>query len=279
MSGALVIHPLARYNSGSVRYSGDVTARIPVSGEVVFADSPMARRDKDIDSFSSSIKLVERPDLVTHVTTGLRKHIVAGKLRPGSELPPEARLAESFGVSRTVIREAMRHLRSQGLVEVMRGRKPRVKAASSDASVDAIYLMLQRSEASLSHLLEVRRALESEIAALAAARATPEQLRSIVEANEELLAAITVAKRIECDWAFHERMAEASNNPLFVLLMKTIVGLFQESMRRTLPHSDVHVVYAEHAELIKAIQAKDVAAAQRIALSNLARTQEDLHGH
>ena len=86
----------------------------------------------------------------------------------------------------------------------------------------------------------------------------------------------SVAKRIECDWAFHERIAEASNNPLFVVLMKTVVGLFQESMRRTLPRSDAQVVYEGHAALIKALQDKDANAARKIALENLERTQQDL---
>jgi DNA-binding transcriptional regulator YhcF (GntR family) len=147
----------SQYNSLRSRYSGDSGATSLSIGDLSLAGRLMGRTvEKGAPAFTGGIASIDRPDLVTHVTAGLRKHILAGKLQPGSELPPEAKLAESFGVSRTVIREAMRHLRSQGLVEVMRGRKPRVKAVSTEASVDAINLLLQRAEASLPHLLEAR---------------------------------------------------------------------------------------------------------------------------
>lgn len=226
--------------------------------------------------FPDSVRRIGRTDLVALVTDDIRRRILEGELKADSELPPEARLAEIFDVSRTVVREAMRNLRGQGLVEVGRGRKPRVKPVGPQPAIEALNAMLRRSDGSLSHLVEVRRALELEVAALAAERASDAQIEEIAEANEALRSAPSVEQRIICDWRFHERLAEATNNPLFVLLVRTVAGLFQELMRRT-AHSDTEVIYAGHQRLLAAIRRRDIDAARRIALANLEVTREDLH--
>ena len=222
-----------------------------------------------------AVQPIAPSDLVAHITTHLRQRIVSGELPPDSELPPEGHLAALFNVSRTVVREAMRHLRSQGLVEVGRGRKPRVKPVEPEAAIEALNAMLQRSEGSRGHLLEIRRSLELEIAALAAERASTAQIEAIERANDALRDASDTHQRIACDWQFHERLAEATNNPMFVLLVKTVAGLFRELMQRT-SHSDTQVVYAAHGRLIEAIRARDVDAARRIARDNLELTRRDL---
>lgn len=242
------------------------------------ADGVMQSLRRKDNSLPGAIKPVRTTDLVTHVTTDLRNRILDGQLPPDSDLPPEGRLAEMYNVSRTVVREAMRHLRSQGLVTVGRGRKPRVNPVSSQAAIETLNTMLRRSDGSVMHLLEVRRALEGEVASLAARRATDEQVASVVQANEDLRQAAGVAQRIRCDWLFHERLAEASNNPLFVLLVQTVAGLFQELMRRT-SHSDTAVVYAAHNRLIDALRRHDPDGARRIALDNLELTRHDLEAH
>jgi len=215
------------------------------------------------------------PDLVAQVADRLRQRILSGELAPHAELPPEGRMTETFGVSRTVVREAMRHLRAQDLVEVTRGRRPRVRPVDPQSAIDTLNTYVLRSGATLYQLIEVRRALESEVAGLAAARATEGQLAALVEANEQMRVAATSELRVHHDWLFHERLAEASNNPIFVLLTKTIASLFELSLVRT-SHSDANVAYASHGRLISAIRRQDPRLARDVALENLQLTEYDL---
>jgi len=218
---------------------------------------------------------IQTTNLVTQVTERLRRQILTGQLAPHSQLPPESQMCEMFGVSRTVIREAMRHLRAQDLVEVARGRRSSVKPVDPQAAIETIGALIQRSEGSLAHLQEVRRALESDVAELAAARATDQQIAAMTEANEALRTAVTIEDRIRNDWRFHERLAEASNNPILVLFLKTIAGLFQESLLRT-SHSDAEVVYEGHARVIRAVERRDPSLARSVVLDNLRKTELDL---
>src|SRR6266481_3177998 len=110
-------------------------------------------------------RVEQRPPLVEQVVDRLRAHIVSGDFPADQEMPPEAALCQTLGVSRTVVREAMRILRAQGLVEVSQGKRPRVRPVDAKYVIDGLTLLIQRTDASLLHLAELRRPMESEIAA------------------------------------------------------------------------------------------------------------------
>ena len=122
-------------------------------------------------------------NLVTRAVEALR-HILDELLVPGAELPSQGKLAERLGVSRTVIREAMRILESQGLLEITQGKLPRVLPPNTQVVIDGLSTLMERSSATLLDVLEVRRPVEIEVAVLAAERATGEHLRQMSEANE-----------------------------------------------------------------------------------------------
>jgi len=130
-------------------------------------------------------------DLVSQVIDHLRKEIVSGSCAAGMSLPSEGSLAESLGVSRTVIREAMRSLRSQGLIVMSQGARPRVAEVDLRPTVESLELLLKRSRTTLLQLTEVRRPLESMIARLAAKRVSDTQIAA--------LRATTLADRVDKD--------------------------------------------------------------------------------
>ena len=123
--------------------------------------------------------MFKRPDLVESVCEHLRTEILNGTFAPGSALPSEAELAEAYHVSRRVIRETLRVLSTQGLVELSQGRKPIVRHADNNAAIDTLRVSLERSSASLLHLFEARRPLEIESVALAAQRALMKILKTL----------------------------------------------------------------------------------------------------
>ena len=136
-----------------------------------------------------------------------------GQMSAGQKLPTEQALVERFGVSRTVVREAMSRLTTLGLVESRPGSGAFVMATSQavlvqlslepDGSVDAVIQMV-----------EVRRALEAESAALAAARRTPQSVKQIKQALQALGKAVKAGgDGVREDVAFHTAIAQASRNP------------------------------------------------------------------
>lgn len=213
---------------------------------------------------------------VDEVVQRLREQIVSGKLAAGSSLPSEGDLATTLRVSRTVIREAMRILVTQGLVEISQGRRPRVKAADPQAAIVSLDALLSRGSGSLAHLTEVRLPLEVEIAGLAAERATAEQLQALAQTNEQLAGAKNLEECIEADIAFHRALATATNNPLFVLLLETVAQLLRESRRRTLTQSGVQLALEEHRKIYETVEQRDPAAARAAMRQHMRLIERDL---
>ncbi|HVX15406.1 MAG TPA: FadR/GntR family transcriptional regulator [Pirellulales bacterium] len=219
---------------------------------------------------------VDRPDMVSEVLRQLSDQIMSGVFGPGGALPPEGALAETFGVSRTVVREAMRTLRAQGLVEVSQGKLPRVKPADPEAATASLALLLRRSAGTLLDLVEARRPLESEIALLAAERATPEDCDRLSAAIDHLVAARTLDDRVEADVQFHRTLGEATGNPVFCLMLETIAGLLRESRRQTLAQSGTEIAAQGHRAVLDAVRRGEGAAAKAAMLEHLNLAERDL---
>jgi GntR family transcriptional repressor for pyruvate dehydrogenase complex len=221
---------------------------------------------------------VPRLDLVREVAERLRAQIIAGVFDGDRTLPPEGRLGEAFSVSRTVIREAMRILAAQGLVEVSQGRAPRVRPVDSQTVVETFHTYLQREDHSLLDLIEVRRPLEAVIAALAAERAMPAQIQELEESVRQLSSARQASRQIDADLRFHELLAEATGNPIFPLLLKTLAGLMRCSRQKTLARSGVETTVAGHRAVLAAVQRRDPDAARQAMLDHLTEAERDLRG-
>jgi GntR family transcriptional repressor for pyruvate dehydrogenase complex len=216
-------------------------------------------------------------DRVAVVLRELTERIASGRIPAGGGLPSEGELARAFDVSRTVIREAMRGLRAQGLVEVSRGRTPRVKPPDAQAAVASLELLLRRNQATLLQLAEVRQPLESEIAALAAARANDVHLLQLQRALDDLATRPTIDERVEADVRFHRILAEATGNPVFVLLLETLAELLRESRRKTLAYSGVEYAAAGHRPILAAVAAHDPERARAAMDQHLQLAARDLH--
>lgn len=193
----------------------------------------------------------EHTPLRDKVAEEIRAAILSGQFKPGERLV-EDRLAEEFGVSRNPVREAMRTLASEGLIEVTARR-------------GAVVASLSPQEAE--ELLEVRATLEGANARLAARRRDPEvleQLKSVLARGNAAIAAERLAELSDLNIAFHDHLARAGCNRVLVDLMKTLRDrsgpLFQgvgiEFVRES---------WAEHASILRAVIAGDPELASMLA--------------
>jgi len=218
------------------------------------------------------------PDRVAVVLGKITKKILDGEFATGITLASEGKLAVSFGVSRTVMREVMRTLRARGLIEMSQGKRPRVKAPNLEDAVIGLDLLLRRNHASLLNLVEVRRPLETEIAALAAERANDEHVRQLEQSVDELRSATDLKSRSEADAKFHRVLAEATGNPVFVLILQALAGFLSESRSRTLNYSGAERAAGEHRKILDSVQAHDSKAARMAMMEHLSHATLDLKG-
>lgn len=186
--------------------------------------------------------------LTHHVTEKLRHRIASGEIQPGQKLPTERALIGEFGVSRTVVREAIAGLRADGLVVARQGAgvfvlEPREAIPSLPhfpSGLDRI--------SSIIEALELRCAVEIEAAALAADRSSPAQQMRIREAFAAFVLALDRGERAEnADFAFHLSIADATNNKLFRDVLESLG-------KRTIPRSqigDIGVVPPEYLQKIR----------------------------
>jgi GntR family transcriptional repressor for pyruvate dehydrogenase complex len=166
--------------------------------------------------------------LADSVTHQIEELIVEGRLQLGDRLPPERELARQFGVSRTVIREAVRALAAKSLLEVQPGSGTVVRSPTPESVAQSMTLLLRAAqpEADYDKVHEVRRLLEVEIAGLAAERRTIEDLEEL----ETILLDSSETQDDpdcfpECDVAFHAALAQATHNELFPLLLDSMVDI------------------------------------------------------
>ena len=179
-------------------------------------------------------RVVKTSRLYEQIVKQVEESILSGQLKPGDQLPAERDLAQSFGVSRTAVREAVKTLREKGLVEAFSGRGTFVTNGTSQAIRQSLDLMIRiNQQEGSAHLAELRLVLEPEIAGLAASRidgqllGTMREMLAIMERNLQDREAY-----IEADLDFHLALAEAAGNPLILSLLDSIVGLLREQRSR-----------------------------------------------
>jgi len=215
-------------------------------------------------------------DLVERVVSALRGDIVTGKLRPGGKLPAEGKLATEFGVSRNVIREAMRELRATGLIAMSQGRAPQVKDSDPATAVQAMEAVLRDADNRLEHLTEVRTTLECGIAALACRRRSEADLAALRECIDALTRISNQNGQIEMDYEFHRRLVHSTANPVFIYIFEALSGLIRRSQETTYPHDGLVNALAGHQQILAAVEARDEDAAVSAMRTHLGHARDTL---
>lgn len=232
----------------------------------------MSRQRDPAPAVFTSVRRV-RP--THHVREQLLAAIERGDYPPGSALPSERVLCETFGVSRVSVRQAIAGLESTGLVRVEHGKGVFVRDSANDAYVGPFsrYLSMHRDE--LLELLKVRGALDELAAAEAIEHGTEEGLAKMVAAERAFREAVEagetdLSKLSELDIAFHVSIASLGKGQLLYVLITELNNVLKESRRVTLSRpGQLERSAAEHQIIANAIVARDVAAARRAVKKHL----------
>jgi len=223
-----------------------------------------------------------RQGLTHRVIAELRDRIARGELKPGDKLPTEQALIQHFGVSRTVIREAIAGLRADGLVEPRQGVGVFVLEPTAPNAELPLLTLPSRKISDIIESLELRTAVEVEAAGLAASRCSPAQEAEIHSRLKDFEARVKAGESTEAeDFAFHVAVAEAANNQQFKEFL-SFLG------RRTIPRSQLRravgstvappaseeKLFEEHRAIFEAILARDPDGARAAMRRHLAGSLE-----
>jgi GntR family transcriptional repressor for pyruvate dehydrogenase complex len=225
-----------------------------------------------------------RQTLADRLADRLSAQMDRGELQPGDKLPTEAALAAEHGVSRSVVREAVHRIKSQGRLLSRQGSGVFV-APPLEHHALAFDPAVLASVAAVVQVVEIRRVLEGEMAALAAQRATRSQLAGVRRALAAIDKAVLAGRDgVDEDLAFHRAIGEATGNPQFSLLLGFLEQYLRAGMRITRGNearrSDfMEAVRHEHRAIVDALAARDPAAARRAATHHLVQGERRLeHG-
>jgi len=224
------------------------------------------------DNTLSSVRLYEQ------LAQRIKGLIIAGELKAGDRLPNERQLADQYGVSRTVVREAVKALKQEGLVEVRAGIGTFVIDSTSQAVTQSLELMMtlgQKGE--LRNIVEIREILEPEIAYLAAIRATPteiERMERALRLMDENMG--DIQNYTKEDHSFHLALAQATQNVIIPRLMSSIVDLLQTLRERiALTPGARDRGQQHHRNILEAVREHDPTAARQAMKAHLKQVRDD----
>jgi GntR family transcriptional repressor for pyruvate dehydrogenase complex len=232
----------------------------------------------------SAVSHPRRQRLSDTITSQIEQLIVDGTLKAGDTLPSERDLSKQLGVSRPSLREALLVLESRGLLLARRGGGFGVTDVTAPTLTDPLVHLLQRHPSAVDDILELRHGLECVAAYFAAMRATDvdaKRLTTLAAAMKRRRAVRDPLEDADLDVDFHMAIAETSKNLALVHVMRGIFNLMRINMLRAREalhhdHDNVILLDDQHGEIVKAIIARDPAAARAAANLHLSFVQNSL---
>ena len=215
---------------------------------------------------SAATPIRARDELVTH----LEQRISNGEFVPGTLLPSERALAEHYGLSRSMIREALRILGERRLIDVVPGRGSFVRETTAEDAVQRLSEIFDHGRVTLRYLIEARTMIETTAAALAAERGDEEELDRMRQALTLCNQADSLLERVRWDVAFHQGIVQAAQNPLVATMFQAIQPYIVELLLRSLTDSVVTKQgLAFHQRIHAAIAARDPMQARQLMQDHL----------
>ncbi len=223
-------------------------------------------------------KPIKKTRVYEEIVSEIKNLINQGRLKAGDQLPTERELSETFKVSRTSVREAFRILESQGFLESRPGNGTYIAHNTIDSLVQPLASFILQEKDHQLELFEMRRLLESQLAYLAAERATPEdvtKMEKILSRQEEQIA--EGGTGMDADNAFHHALAEATKNRILLHIINTTMEFIDESRESYLLGEErAKKSLTHHKKILSAIKAGDRELAAKAMLEHIEDIEKTL---
>ncbi|HWP57566.1 MAG TPA: FadR/GntR family transcriptional regulator [Candidatus Acidoferrales bacterium] len=224
------------------------------------------------------LKAIKKTRIYEEVVSQIHELIREGKLRAGDQLPSERELAETFKVSRTSVREAIRALESKGLVTTRTGMGTFIADLPIETLVQPLASLLIEEKDALADIFELRKLVEPHIAALAAERATRADVDSMTRILDKQEAAVSAGgSGVDADTQFHFAIGQATQNQALTRLISALMDILSHSREESLQTRGRRLAsLASHREILAAIEAHDQERARAAMLSHIEQVERNV---
>jgi GntR family transcriptional repressor for pyruvate dehydrogenase complex len=223
------------------------------------------------------VALRGREPISSEITRRLVDYLVSGEVRPGERLPSERALAESFGVGRSHVRQAIRSLAVLGLVEVRQGDGTYLKRTDSPLLPLTIEWGLLLGAKRTRDMVEARQQLEVLLAGLAAERRSDEQVAEMHRLLAVMERSAGTDEFVEADVALHLEITQAAGNQSLLQVMRGIRTLLRVWVHRVVrAPGTAPATWAEHVAVVRAIELRDAQGARAAMKAHMAGARQRL---
>lgn len=218
------------------------------------------------DFYKMPLKSIRTGRLADQVADQLKQSLFNEEYEEGERLPSEHELMEILGVSRVVVREAIRNLEKAGLLEIKRGPTGGafVRPMKHDAVSNLIRDTLRLGRTSVAEIMEVRLHIEPIVASLAAQRRTQEDIEMIEKAFENMPKVKGGRKYVAWNVDFHRMVAKASHNSMYDLLVNILMDITLELILSINPSKRVVHDTTSHPKIFEKIKQGDAEGTKRV---------------
>ena len=227
-----------------------------------------------------ALKTISKQNISDVVYEQLMENLIAGEWKPGDKLPSENELAAQLQVSRISVRSALQRLSSLGLVESRQGEGTFVCEFSGAQYANNLIPLVVFERSDMQDLMEFRNILDSEIAALAAMRATDTDIALLHQNYQRHMAAEgDVTKCADYDSEFHCLLAAATHNALFHKVYQVFQPVFRKNMHQIVSIMGVSGARVNHAAILAAVEQHDPEAARAAMQTHVQETISSVWDH
>lgn len=225
-------------------------------------------------------KTVKPKKVTEEIIEQMLELIGQGNLAPGQRLPSEREMAQSMGVSRSSLREALKRLEYVGILDTVQGGGSYVQDVAGPSLRDPLAALVHDSYDASLELAEVRTNIEAWAVSKAALRAKPEELIHLKKILDNMESRLTCERPLyHLDAEFHLCLAKAAHNRIYFQIARTICNLYFEIVR--ISHENIFttfrdqtILFAEHVGIYKAIEKRDPDLAQDRMRQHLFQTEQ-----
>lgn len=223
---------------------------------------------------STRVTPVERTKLTNSVFEQLLSYVVGGSWKPGDRIPPERELCQQLGIARTSLREALKAMELVGMLDSRVGDGTFVCPRSEFLSRPLLWAFTGTDHEELQEIMEARTIIEANLAGLAAKRGTPDQIKKIGDAVQQMRDSIARGDSIlDADMAFHLAVSAAAHNGVLTNAVRLLRNLMRQWIYYKLMIPDIpDIVLKRHVAIYRAIAARKVNAASNAMRFHLEET-------
>lgn len=234
---------------------------------------------RGVDSITSALGSAQSASAVSNVATRMLDLFLSGDVAPGTRLPAERHLAESLGVGRSAVREALAALEILGIVSVRPGSGTYLRGSASELLPQTLRWGLLVGPSTTEELIELRSGLEIFVARMAASRAEPDAIDRLAAHVQHMRDTVDdLAEFARADRAFHRELARTAGNSHVIDLLHVTTSLLQVYDDRAVHDADAAALaLAEHEEVFRSVEAADPDAAASAMATHMTTAAARVH--